>query len=299
MSLIDLKNLRVDPVSSFHKFHTTVDVLRLDLIHPIISGNKWFKLKEYLEEARKLNKKFIVTYGGAFSNHIIATAAAARESGMRSIGIIRGEKTDSVSITLKDAISFGMELAFISREDYRKKTMPSLISDNYNPEDIYIINEGGYGLKGTDGAADILKQIDSAGYSHIIAAVGTGTTLAGLIKSSQKEQQVTGISVLKNNLSLKKEIDDLLPAEYKEHFNLIHDYHFGGYAKYTAQLLNFMNTWFESTNIPSDFVYTGKLFYAINDLIQKNHFPSKSKLLIIHSGGLQGNRSLPKGALIF
>ena len=177
--------------------------------------------------------------------------------------------------------------------------MPSLISDNYNPEDIYIINEGGYGLKGADGAADILKQIDSAGYSHIIAAVGTGTTLAGLIKSSQKEQQVIGISVLKNNLSLKKEIDDLLPAEYKEHFNLIHDYHFGGYAKYTAQLLNFMNTWFESTNIPSDFVYTGKLFYAINDLIEKNHFPSKSKLLIIHSGGLQGNRSLPKGALIF
>ena len=154
-------------------------------------------------------------------------------------------------------------------------------------------------MKGAEGASFILQQADSTQYTHIIAAVGTGTTVAGLVKGSRENQQITGISVLKNNVSLKKEIDDLLPSQLRERFTLIHDYHFGGYAKYSTQLLKFMNTWFESTNIPSDFVYTGKLFYAVKDLIQKNHFPLHSKLLVIHSGGLQGNRSLPNGTLIF
>ncbi|MBO9684261.1 MAG: 1-aminocyclopropane-1-carboxylate deaminase, partial [Flavisolibacter sp.] len=156
-----------------------------------------------------------------------------------------------------------------------------------------------YGKKGIEGAKDILQQIDSSFYTHIIDSVGTGTTIAGLIEGSEKHQTVIGISSLKNNYSLQQEIENLVSEQNKKRFLLIHDYHFGGYAKYSKQLIDFMNEWYQQTNIPSDFVYTGKLFFAVQNLLQKTYFPQGSKLLIIHSGGLQGNQSLPKGTLIF
>ena len=297
--LVHLENIRVDAIHFLQKFHTTVDVLRLDLIHPVISGNKWFKLKEYLREAQAVNKKIILTFGGAYSNHIVATAASAKENGFKSIGIIRGEKPTVLSHTLLQAMSYGMDLFFISREDYKRKFIPPLVLDRYNKEEIYIINEGGYGEKGVEGAKDILHQIDSSSYTHILDALGTGTTVAGLIESSAKHQTIIGVSSLKNNFSLQQEIEWFLSKENRQRFQLIHDYHFGGYAKYTQELIDFMNEWYRQTNIPSDFVYTGKLFFAVNDLLEKNFFPPNSKLLIIHSGGLQGNQSLPKGTLIF
>ena len=297
--LIHPGNIRVDPVDFLSKFHTTVDVLRLDLIHSVISGNKWFKLKEYLKEAKALDKKIILTFGGAYSNHIVAAAAAAKQAGFESIGIIRGEKPTTVSHTLQNASAYGMNLYFISRTDYKVKIIPIEILQQYGEEDIYIINEGGYGKKGAEGAKDILRQIDSSSYTHIIDSVGTGTTLAGLIEGSAKHQTIIGISSLKNNYSLQQEIENLLSAQNKKRFSLIHDYHFGGYSKYSKQLIDFMNEWYRQTSIPSDFVYTGKLFFAIQDLLQKNYFSVGSKLLIIHSGGLQGNQSLPKGTLIF
>src|SRR4029079_19442246 len=133
----------------------------------------------------------------------------------------------------------------------------------------------------------------------ILAAVGTGTTLAGLIEASDSHQKIIGIPVLKNAFSLQKEIETLIAKENRERFTLLHDYHFGGYANYSKALISFMNEWFESTAIPSDFVYPGKLFFAVNELVQKNYFPDNSKILVVHSGGLQGNRSLPKGTLIF
>jgi 1-aminocyclopropane-1-carboxylate deaminase len=297
--LIHPGNIRVDPVHFLSKFHTTVDALRLDLIHPVISGNKWFKLKEYLKEAKALDKKIILTFGGAYSNHIVATAAAAKQAGFKSIGIIRGEKPTTVSHSLQNASAYGMNLYFISRMDYKSKNIPIEILQQDGEEDIYIINEGGYGKKGAEGAKDILRQIDSSSYTHIIDSVGTGTTIAGLIESSEKHQIVIGISSLKNNYSLQQEIENLVSEQNKKRFLLIHDYHFGGYAKYSKQLIDFMNEWYQQTNIPSDFVYTGKLFFAVQDLVQKTYFPQGSKLLIIHSGGLQGNQSLPKGTLIF
>jgi len=290
--------IRVDSVSSLLKFHTTVDVLRLDLIHPVISGNKWFKLKYFLEEAKNQNKKTILTFGGAFSNHIIATAATRKEFNLKSIGIIRGEKPPILSHTLQDAINYGMDLFFVSREEYKQKKIPQEIFDEHKEEEIYIIPEGGYGIKGVEGVKEILQNIDN-NYTHIIAAVGTGTTLAGLIEGSYSHQQIIGISVLKNNFSLEKEIENLIADKNKNRTTIIHDYHFGGYAKHTNELIYFMNEFYDNTGIPSDFVYTGKLFFAINNLIHRKYFPSKSKLLIVHSGGLQGNRSLPKGTLIF
>lgn len=296
--LIHFEKSRIDPLSSLYKFHTTVDVLRLDLLHPVISGNKWFKLKEYLNDVQLQSKKTILTFGGAFSNHIVATAAAAKLNGLKSIGIIRGEQPINLSDTLKDAMSFGMELFFISRNDYKNKTIPNEVLNLYK-NDLYVINEGGYGTKGMQGSATILSEVNASTYTHIIAAVGTGTTLAGLTSAAQPHQKIIGISALKNNLSLQNEIEALLPTQKHQQFHLLHNYHFGGYAKYNEALIQFMNEWYDETKIPSDFVYTGKLFFALNDFIHKNYFPANSKILVIHSGGLQGNRSLPKGTLIF
>jgi 1-aminocyclopropane-1-carboxylate deaminase len=299
LNMIKSENLRIDPVSSLYKFHTTADVLRLDLIDPVISGNKWFKLKEYISQAIELNKKVIITFGGAYSNHIVATAAASRANNLKSIGIIRGEKPVEFSHTLKNAISYGMELFFESREAFKNKEVPQAITKTYSPEELLMVGEGGYGILGMIGASQILKHTDAARYSHIVTATGTGTTLAGIINASKEHQQILGISALKNNFSVKEEIKALLPPDLWNRVHVNFDYHFGGYAKAPKELLAFMNRWYEQTMIPSDFVYTGKLFYAVNDLIMKGFFGEGSRILMIHSGGLQGNLSLPNGSLIF
>jgi len=297
--LIHTENIRVDPVHFLSKFHTTVDVLRLDLIHPVISGNKWFKLKEYLNEAKSIGKDVILTFGGAYSNHIVATAAAAQLNQFKSIGVIRGEKPTILSHTLQHALDYGMDICFISRENYKRKEIPAEIFTEYNQEKISIINEGGHGSPGVEGTKHILGNIDISSYTHIIAAVGTGTTISGLIESSGRDQFVIGISALKNNFDLQASIEQFLSEKNKKRLTLVHDYHFGGYAKYSKPIIDFMNEWYRLTGIPSDFVYTAKLFFAVNDLLAKNYFPRESKILLIHSGGLQGNQSLPKGTLIF
>ena len=296
-SQFELPAARTETISFSFNSRIEADVLRLDEIHPVVSGNKWFKLKEYLADALSQNKRTIVTFGGAYSNHIIATAAACKNYGLQSAGIIRGERPAVLSHTLQHAIDYGMKLFFLSRSEYSEKIIPHTVYKQYDKQDVYIINEGGYGPLGVRGAKAILES-EHAHYTHVIAAVGTGTTLAGLVASSQAHQQVIGIPVLKNNHSLQKEIEDLLPGHEKK-FILIHDFHFGGYARQNRELIEFMNTWYQRTGIPSDFVYTGKLFFAVDQLARHSYFPQGSRLLIIHSGGLQGNESLPKGSLIF
>jgi 1-aminocyclopropane-1-carboxylate deaminase len=278
----------------FRDKNVEVTVLRLDKIHPVISGNKWFKLKYYMEEAKQQRKNTIISFGGAWSNHIVATAAICKINGLNSIGIIRGEEPENLSQTLTEAKRLGMQLVFINREDYRKKNLPKeLNSDKY-----YFINEGGYGEKGAAGAATILDYCKKENYSDICCAAGTGTMMAGLINNLLPFQEVTGISILKNNFDLEKNIKGLLNDKEKP-FRITHDYHFGGYAKYNVTLIDFMNDFYRQSSIPSDFVYTGKLFYAVTDLIKNNFFPSGRRLLLIHSGGLQGNASLYDGTLIF
>lgn len=300
MSKLTLQNSFINtiPEAIISKKSIRVDVLRLDVLHPVVSGNKWFKLKKYLAEAKKLTKKVVVTFGGAFSNHIIATAAAANYYGVKSIGIIRGEEGRTPSPTLQQAAHFGMKLFYISREDYALKKLPAPFFEHYCRDDSYLINAGGYGVPGAVGATSILSECQSGNYTHICAAVGTGTTLAGLINGVQPHQKVIGINVLKNNFSIEAEIAALLSA-CNRNYCIHYDYHFGGYAKYTGELIQFMNTWYQQTGIPSDFVYTGKLFYAMHHLIYNDYFPAGSNVLIIHSGGLQGNASLPGGTLIF
>ena len=295
-----LNSITIDDVSSLYKKEIDVSILRLDKISPIISGNKWFKLRYYLEETRDQNKKGMLTFGGAWSNHIIATAAICKMNGLKAIGIIRGEEPKELSFTLEKAKELGMQLVFISRAAYQNKDIPaSLQRDEY-----FLLNEGGYGEIGAKGASTILAHCNKT-YTHYCCAVGTGTTMAGIINAVLTRQQVTGISVMKNNASLEKMIQTLVIYKGKKEsggqpgWQLIHDYHFGGYAKHRPALFDFMNEFYRLTGIPSDFVYTGKLLYAISDLIGKNYFPPGSKLLLIHSGGLQGNQSLADGTLIF
>jgi 1-aminocyclopropane-1-carboxylate deaminase len=281
--------------NSWSKKNISVDVLRLDKIHPVISGNKWFKLKYYLKDAADNHKTTLVTFGGAFSNHIVATAAAGQLSGYKTTGIIRGEKPKQLSPTLTDAAGLNMQLVFINREDYREKKIPFSLTN-----DMQLIPEGGQGPVGVKGAEEILDRCDKNIYTHICCATGTSTMMAGLINSSAEQQQVIGVSSMKNNKGLWNEIKKQLSKENSvRNFELLHDYHFGGYAKYEDELITFMNEFFSQTGIPLDFVYTAKLFFAIADKAKKDFFPRQSRILIVHSGGLQGNRSLPKGKLIF
>jgi 1-aminocyclopropane-1-carboxylate deaminase len=298
MQELNFNNIRIQPVVNelSRAKNISASVLRLDNLHPVISGNKWFKLRYYIEEAKKQDKKTVVTYGGAWSNHIVAAACACSLNNLKCIGIIRGEEPAVYSCTLKAAKEYGMEFYFISRNDYRTKELPAGI----NAEEVYIIPEGGYGEKGAAGFATALEYCDKYSFSHFICAVGTGTMMAGIIKAVSPDQQVIGIPVLKNNPELLTAINHLLNSEEQQKkFELIEDYHFGGYAKQTPELIRFMNSFYNESGVPTDFVYTGKLFYAMKQLIQENYFEQGSKILIIHSGGLQGNTSLPKGTLIF
>ncbi len=277
----------------------TLNVLRLDKIHPVISGNKWFKLKYYVQDAINNNYSHLLTFGGAYSNHIVACAYAATSAGLKSTGIIRGEKPKNFSATLKDALEHGMQLEFITREEYQNKHNPEFLqylSQKYPGS--YIIAEGGEGKLGFMGASEILNLVDKSQYSHLLCAVGTGTMLKGIASVSTNTQQVIGIPVLKGFekwMDQQSDIEDRV----KQRTRVFTEYHFGGYAKNNTRLLAFMNEWYQSTHIPLDFVYTGKLLFAVDDLLKKNYFPRQSSLLVIHSGGLQGNRSLREQDLIF
>jgi 1-aminocyclopropane-1-carboxylate deaminase len=298
MQELNFNNIRIQPIVNelCSAKNISASVLRLDNLHPVISGNKWFKLRYNIEEAIKLNKKTIVTYGGAWSNHIVAAACACSSNNLNCIGIIRGEEPTVYSETLKAAKEYGMQFYFISRNDYRAKELPAGI----NAEEVYLIPEGGYSEKGAAGFATALDNCDKYSFTHFICAVGTGTMMAGIIKAVSDKQEVIGIPVLKNNPELLPAINHLLNnEEQQKKFKLIQGYHFGGYAKHTPELIRFMNSFYNESAIPTDFVYTGKLFYAVNQLIQENYFDPGSRILIIHSGGLQGNASLQKGTLIF
>ncbi len=274
------------------------NILRLDAIHPVVSGNKWFKLKYYLQEALEQQYSSILTFGGAWSNHIIATAYIARFYGLHAIGIIRGERPLYVSHTLEAARKYGMILEFINRKSYSMKNndeFRTVVKKKFGR--VYFIPEGGAGLHAIKGSEEILSLVDIHRYSHIICCMGTGTMYTGLLNASNPDQQVIGIPVLKGMNWLPRTFTQ---SRQKSNFcKIINEYHFGGYAKKTAALIQFMNYFYLQTGIPTDFVYTAKLLFACTDLVAKNYFPMGSTILIIHSGGLQGNASLPDGSLIF
>ena len=277
-------------------YEVRLDVLRLDEIDPVISGNKWFKLKYYLEDAQANGYKQIGTFGGAYSNHIAATAAACKIFGLQSIGIIRGEQPMQLSHTLSAASNNEMQLQFVSREAYKNKAL-LMVEKNHT----YWIPEGGYGILGAKGASEILSLVPNLNeYTHIVCAVGTGTTLAGILQSSLHTHQVIGVSAMKGNLALTAEVRMLLLKELQQKpFTILSDAHFGGYAKYNLGLIDFMNTTWHHHSLPTDFVYTAKTLYALQQQVLDGSIQAKSHILFIHTGGLQGNQSLPSGTLPF
>lgn len=278
-----------------------LSVKREDKIHPFISGNKYRKVKYNLEQAKQQKHHTILTFGGAFSNHICAVASVGKFFGLKTIGVIRGEELKHSFFdnpTLSFAHACGMKFKFVTRVNYRKKTSGSFLNqlkDEFG--DFYLLPEGGTNDLAVKGCEEILTNED-AQFDYICSAVGTGGTLSGLINSSLSHQKVLGFPALKGDFLA----EDIKKYTTKTNWKLITDYNFGGYAKINSDLIEFINTFKNEFGIPLDPVYTGKMMYGIFDMIAKEHFPKNSKILAIHTGGLQGilgmNEQLKKKNMI-
>lgn len=262
------------------QFKVQLFIKRDDLIHPEISGNKWRKLKYNIEQARLENKTTLLTFGGAFSNHITATAATGRLLGFKTIGIIRGEEYQPLNKSLQFSADSGMQLYYVNRASYKdKQHIPSAVFPSL--DSMYIIPEGGANALAAKGCAEIPEEIQMD-FDYICCACGTGTTLAGIAGNLKSHQQAVGFPVLKNGSFLSDEIRRLTSAD----FQLMTDYHFGGYAKTTPELIQFVKDFYAEHRILLDYVYTGKMMYGILHLIAKNHFPPESVIIAVHTGGV-------------
>jgi len=280
----------------FDKKGISVSMLRLDNIHPVISGNKLFKLVYFLKDAIESGHKAVITFGGAYSNHLAATAFACENLQLKSVGIVRGERAKNLSHTLQFCLEHGMRLEFISRSNYKNVDEIYLkkIKETYGEH--ILIPEGGFSEKGKCGASLINEYFDSKQFTHVALAIGTATTLAGIVEANKTDLKILGFRILKGMDDLQKRFQ-LLKVDPAKGFVFINDYHFGGYAKKNKELISFMNDFFDKHLIPLDFVYTGKMMFGIYDLVGKNFFERDSKILCIHTGGLQGNKSLGKNIL--
>ncbi len=282
----------------FRQKELSVAVLRLDAIHPVVSGNKLFKLHYFLQEAMSTEHKTILTFGGAYSNHLVATAFACEANGLKSIGIVRGEKPAKLSSTLQQCLNYGMQLQFISREDYDEKETVRFQNELKNKWGACcIVPEGGYHPLGAKGAALIQHIIKDGNYTHVCTASGTATTTAGLLLAG--DQKIISVPVLKGMVDIASRLNFLCGSFNIERLEIFDRYHFGGYAKRTPELIAFMNGMWRQHGLPTDFVYTAKMFFAIYDKIKNGHFPAGSRIICLHTGGLQGNNSLPAGSLLF
>lgn len=269
----------------------TLTLKREDQLHPIISGNKFRKLKYNLIAARQQGYSTLLTFGGAYSNHIAAVAAAGHEYGFQTIGIIRGEeladKTQD-NPTLKLAQTQGMQLHFVSRTDYRRKADRAFIEQlKQQFGEFYLIPEGGTNALAIQGCEEILTEQDKKDFDYICCAVGTGGTIAGIINPSSDQQKVLGFPALKGDFLF----DEIKQWTTQSNWDLCLDYHFGGYAKTTPELLEFIQNFQKQTDIEIEPIYTGKMLFGIFDLIEQGYFPENSRILTIHTGGLQGNLS--------
>ena len=260
---------------------------REDLIHPFVSGNKFRKLKYNLLQAKAENQSSLLTFGGAFSNHIAAVAYAGKENDFQTIGIIRGDElTEKIASnpTLQFAQDCGMHLEFVTRDEYRQKNEVAFLENLKNKfGNFYLIPEGGANELAIKGCVEILTAQDSD-FDFICCAVGTGGTISGIINSALPHQKVLGFPALKGDF-LQNEIRIFAK---NQNWELLTDYHFGGYGKVTTDLIAFINDFYSKTKIPLDPIYTGKMVFGILDLIEKNYFKEDSKILLIHTGGIQG-----------
>ena len=274
----------VDSITEKHGVH--LYILRLDLNHPTISGNKLFKLKYNLLEAKKEKKNTLLTFGGAFSNHVVAAAAAGKESGFKTIGIIRGEKQIKLNPSLQFATNCGMELHYVSREEYKNKIeLNNTIKNNFPKA--YTIPEGGSNNLGVKGCEEITKELNIP-FDYICTPCGTGATIAGITLSLSNEQKAIGFQILKGENYIKNEVQKWLNKK-ANNWEIIEDYHFNGYAKVNTELKNFIHQFEQTHKIPLDYIYTGKMMFGIYDLMKKDFFKRGDTIIAVHTGGLQGN----------
>ena len=263
-----------------------IDVKRIDLAHPTISGNKFYKLKYNLIEAKQQGFPALISFGGAYSNHIFALAHAAHAYSFKSIGIIRGEelKNQPLNQTLQTAQDLGIQLEFVSRSQYRQKHTAGFLADlQHKYPDAYIIPEGGSNVLAVKGCEEILSDDDRKNYDVICCAVGTGGTISGIINASATHQKVIGFSALKGDFLVK----EVAQWTTKNNWQMIEEDCFGGYGKFNDELLNFIEKIKHDSNIPFEPIYTGKMVYRINQMVQENYFPAHTRILLIHTGGLQ------------
>lgn len=290
------------PAEDFHsleldKMGIQLLIKREDLNHPLVSGNKWWKLKYNLEEAARSGKETILTFGGAYSNHIYATAAAAKETGMKSIGVIRGERVSPLNPTLRFAARQNMNLHFISRKDYNRKNETDFIAGlKAHFGDFYLIPEGGTNSLAVQGCSEFaVRELNKLTFSHLMLPVGTGGTMAGIIHGLEGKREIIGVSVLKNGAFLVNDISAMLKKfSLRDYGNwrLVTSYDHGGYAKVTGDLLRFIVMMEASHNLPLDPVYTGKLMWAAMREAEQRAFPRGSVVLVLHTGGLQGSETI-------
>ncbi len=265
----------------------SVFIRREDLIHPFISGNKFRKLKYNLQQAKAENKETLLTFGGAFSNHIAAAAYAGKEQGFKTIGIIRGDELRgkiSDNPTLQFAQECGMQFKFVTREDYRRKT-EAVFLENLKQEfgNFYLVPEGGTNELAVKGCEEILTKEDTE-FDFICCSIGTGGTISGIINSLLPHQKVLGFPALKGDFLN----EDIRKFARNQNWELVTAYHFGGYGKVNPELIAFINQFYKENQIPLDPIYTAKMVFGVMDLIQKDYFPENSKILLIHTGGIQG-----------
>lgn len=288
------------------EFNYHLDILRLDLIDEEVSGNKWFKLKRNIEEAKLLGLKTVLTFGGTFSNHIAATAAACKKYNLNAIGVIRGDEKTDLNETLSRAKENGMHLHFVSRETYTHKTdiqFQDSLKEKFG--DYYLVPEGGNNKEGVLGSTEIFYP--EWEYDYILCACGTATTFMGLLLSAGKKSKVIGVSVLKGENFLVSQTQEFISSMFPDEKIVLHGneqlekerienscitntYCFKGFAKYDKELVEFKNDFERKYAVPLDYLYTNKLLYATFDLMGKNKFKKDARILIIHSGGLQGNK---------
>ena len=277
----------------FDQAHVSVSIKRDDQIHPVVSGNKLYKLSGHLQQFNRSKSETLITFGGAYSNHVHATAYACKELDISGVAIIRGEQILPLNPTLKDCVENDMVLEPISRKEYAlgmESEVVRAIVAKY--PSACVVPEGGGGKLGVQGAQEIMGGVDQSQFDVVMAACGTGTTLAGIINSVEPQLQVIGVPVLKGaDTWMPQEIEQYLVSGNKN-WELLCDYHFGGYAKHNEELLDFIK-WAEvECNLPLDQVYTGKAFYGLVDQVKRSCWKPGTRILFIHTGGLQGRRSL-------
>jgi 1-aminocyclopropane-1-carboxylate deaminase len=266
-------------------------IKREDVLHPFVSGNKFRKLKYNILKVKELNHDTLITFGGAFSNHIAATAYACYQAGIKSIGIIRGEELQNKiqeNPTLQFAQDHGMQLDFVSRAIYRQKesqAFHNFLNDKYGLH--YLLPEGGTNDLAIKGCEEILDDNDGI-FDYICCPVGTAGTIIGIINSIKPHQKVIGFSSLKGGFLR----EDIRKFAKNNRWDLVTEYHFGGYGKVSVELIDFMNDFFAQTKVLLDPVYTAKMVFGVIDLIHKNYFPDNAKILLIHTGGLQGIKGM-------